>query len=401
MLNTHELEKEINQLNDDLTNAKNAKKKKLIEQNIRKLRDRLTNIKAYEDINVNDIVFNGDRAKLGIVCEKEIQNTLPVIWVDWEGVKISTVATCLTVISKESLKWQWLNIDKEFKSLMAALGEKTRINLEEMILAEGCRDPLVIWKEYNILIDGHNRYSICKKHNLEFSVVQYSFDDRAQVINWIYKNQLGRRNLSQKQVKYYRGKLYNALKQEKGGIRQQLNNELSEGVSFRTIAIGQSVLKPQSTDTSLQIAQDHKVSAKTIRREGKMVEQAEAIAQTLDIEPLEVVERYSAKTIDRLATPPEKPKTSKLPKLEVNQLVKVNSDRTDERLIGHNLSYAVVTKIAGVSCDINIWNNAIANVHSQFLEPVESEKVTLKVCIDKAVLVKLMLFNESLEASLW
>lgn len=38
--------------------------------------------------------------------------------------------------------------------------------LERSILAEGCRDALVLWGD--VLVDGHNRYGICQKHGLPF-----------------------------------------------------------------------------------------------------------------------------------------------------------------------------------------------------------------------------------------
>ena len=42
--------------------------------------------------------------------------------------------------------------------------------LERSILAEGCRDALVLWGD--VLVDGHNRYGICQKHGLPFQTVQ-------------------------------------------------------------------------------------------------------------------------------------------------------------------------------------------------------------------------------------
>jgi hypothetical protein len=48
--------------------------------------------------------------------------------------------------------------------------------------------------EWN-LVDGHNRHTICTKHNLQFNVVEMPFDSRNDVCIWIIQNQLGRRNL--------------------------------------------------------------------------------------------------------------------------------------------------------------------------------------------------------------
>ena len=45
---------------------------------------------------------------MGVVTAKEIQNQLPVIWVDWNGHTTSCVPTALTVIPPKQLEWQWI-----------------------------------------------------------------------------------------------------------------------------------------------------------------------------------------------------------------------------------------------------------------------------------------------------
>lgn len=88
-------------------------------------------------------------------------------------------------------------IDKEFEQLIPPLTEEEYKGLEASILAEGCRDPLVTWHVIGeILIDGHNRYKICTKHNIPFTTVSKDFASRDEVLLWIMRNQLSRRNLS-------------------------------------------------------------------------------------------------------------------------------------------------------------------------------------------------------------
>jgi len=55
-------------------------------------------------------------------------------------------------------------IDREFHDLIPSLTSEELILLEESIIKEGCRDPLVIWQD--IILDGHNRYEICNRHCL-------------------------------------------------------------------------------------------------------------------------------------------------------------------------------------------------------------------------------------------
>lgn len=86
-----------------------------------------------------------------------------------------------------------MRIDPEFKSLIPPLTTEEYAGLEESILAEGCRDALIVWGD--ILIDGHNRYEICTSHGIPFQTTELFFASRNDVIAWIIKNQFGRRNL--------------------------------------------------------------------------------------------------------------------------------------------------------------------------------------------------------------
>lgn len=86
-----------------------------------------------------------------------------------------------------------ISIDTEFKNLIPPLTAEEYAGLEESILNEGCRDAIVLWGE--TIIDGHNRFEICIKRHIPFNTVQMEFDSRADVVEWIIKNQFGRRNL--------------------------------------------------------------------------------------------------------------------------------------------------------------------------------------------------------------
>ena len=85
-------------------------------------------------------------------------------------------------------------IDEELQNLIPALTDEEFKGLEASIIAEGCRDALVVWGD--ILVDGHNRYRICKEHNLPFKTVQKEFLNRDEVKLWIIDNQLSRRNIN-------------------------------------------------------------------------------------------------------------------------------------------------------------------------------------------------------------
>lgn len=99
-----------------------------------------------------------------------------------------------------------LKVDKEFKELLPVLTPEELENLENSILQYGMLDPIKIWQEPDtgelIIIDGHNRYNILKKHDIEWHSWQdYKIMDdletREDVKQWMLEQQLGRRNLTE------------------------------------------------------------------------------------------------------------------------------------------------------------------------------------------------------------
>ena len=88
-----------------------------------------------------------------------------------------------------------LKIDPEFQSQIPPLTDDEFKQLEENILKEGkLLSPLIVWN--NTLVDGHNRYEIVQEHpEISFSTMPLPFESREEVLAWICKNQLGRRNL--------------------------------------------------------------------------------------------------------------------------------------------------------------------------------------------------------------
>lgn len=86
-----------------------------------------------------------------------------------------------------------IKIDSEFKALIPPLKADEYAQLEANILADGCRDALVVWD--GVLIDGHNRFEICTRHGIEFDTVEMAFDSAAHARVWMRSNQAGRRNL--------------------------------------------------------------------------------------------------------------------------------------------------------------------------------------------------------------
>ncbi|EED66366.1 plasmid replication/partition related protein [Comamonas testosteroni] len=88
-----------------------------------------------------------------------------------------------------------LKIDEGLKAYIDPLTPDEHESLERSILAEGCRDSLVVWGD--LLIDGHNRYGICRKHGLPYNTVQATqFKNMDDVHLWMIDQHLGRRSVS-------------------------------------------------------------------------------------------------------------------------------------------------------------------------------------------------------------
>ena len=141
-----------------------------------------------------------------------------------------------------------LTINSQFQHLIPQPSKEELTLLEQSLLEDGCRDSIIIWN--NTIVDGHNRYSICKKHNLPFKTESKSFDSEEEAEIWIIKNQLSRRNLTDQQRTYFLGRLYGQHKKQHGGDRK---------------ASGQN----EHLKTSDLLAEQHNVSASTVKRAGK------------------------------------------------------------------------------------------------------------------------------------
>ena len=84
----------------------------------------------------------------------------------------------------------------ELKAYIDPLTPDEHDALERSILAEGCRDALVLWGD--VLVDGHNRYGICQQHGLPFQTVQNTrFQSMEDVHLWMIDQHLGRRSVSE------------------------------------------------------------------------------------------------------------------------------------------------------------------------------------------------------------
>lgn len=215
--------------------------------------------------------------------------------IDFKTQMKSNVTQTVTsgLISNEIVK-QKIVILEELKNLIQPLQEEEFQGLEKNIIENGCKDSLIIWQttekiinpdsiiddETFVLIDGHNRYEICQIYHISFNIVLMFFASLQEAKNYMLDLQMGRRNLSQTQMAYYRGLRYNNEK-----ITSKLDNFNKD-------------IKDEKTST--KIAKQFNVDEKTIRRDGEFASGLEMLSPEFKQEVLSGRKKVSKKTVQQL-----------------------------------------------------------------------------------------------------
>lgn len=157
-----------------------------------------------------------------------------------------------------------IKINVDFENLIPKLTLDQFTQLEENMVKEGrARNPLVIWKGHDTLVDGHNRLRVLKAHpELGWTFLEQDFSDVDEIKEWIIKNALGTRNLTEMQSTELRGRLYNMRKSKRGGFKKSTpqNGEL----------------KGRTRGVSEQIANELGVSHHAIETAGNFVDGLDA-----------------------------------------------------------------------------------------------------------------------------
>lgn len=239
----------------------------------------------------------------------------------------------------------------ELQAFIRPLTDEQFGQLEQNIRAHGCQDALILWEtsEYDlgrgeselsvyVLVDGHNRYRICKQNGIDFKIMLKTFENIEAVKEYMIDLQIGRRNLTLEEESYYRGLKYNAQK-GKRGVALQLTQE---GRGEEVVNIAES------------LAEEFNVTSRTIKNDGKFASGLNKLSNELRQEVLQGKSKISKKEIQALADSDYKensirslseisnetmsnenilPKTEKL-MAEVKKMAeKIDSKKACERLI--------------------------------------------------------------------
>jgi len=161
-----------------------------------------------------------------------------------------------------------LQINPEFKKLIPALTVDEFQQLEANCLAEGIRDAIVVWNGY--ILDGHNRYEIANKHGLQYRTVEKHFESIYDAKDWMFVNQLGRRNLNEIQKTVLIGQRYNNQKQKHGGTGANQHTKEQSGHFGH------------SAKTAEAMAKEYNVGENTIKRDADFATGLEHVTPELE-----------------------------------------------------------------------------------------------------------------------
>jgi len=138
-------------------------------------------------------------------------------------------------------------IDQQFEKWLPATERVTDEELEAGILRDGILDDFKVavfqedGEEMHVLMDGHRRYRVCERLNQLIpldKIVEIEFGDRAAALAWMDGFQFNRRNLTEKQMKVVRARLFTyrheVLKESVGDAESAVAEQT--GVCIRTIA---------------------------------------------------------------------------------------------------------------------------------------------------------------------
>jgi hypothetical protein len=178
-------------------------------------------------------------------------------------------------------------IDPEFEALLPRAPDEVK-KLEECLLAEEPRDPLVVWQGQRKLVDGHTRfrfYALLGRR--DYPVVEMAFADRAAVVAWLYATHYGRRSYSPEMKSYVRGKHYLARKKQHGGARKKAS---AQSGHLKTADV---------------VAAEYGVGRNTVRRDATFAQALDKLADCCGDEVRQKVLSRAAKwthrDVDRLA----------------------------------------------------------------------------------------------------
>lgn len=182
-------------------------------------------------------------------------------------------------------------IDPEFRDKIPAMPQEDFDGLRADIIRDGyVRDPLVVWKEENILLDGHHRWRVIqeKPETLgdKFKVDYKSFPDRWAAIAWICANQLHKHNMTELQRMKLIQEEHDARQKTVGGQVGNKNAQKQSGEIHHFVSDEPEIVKRGSEGKELKtrptIAREHGITESEVK---SAVEVGRGIDRAAKVDP--------------------------------------------------------------------------------------------------------------------
>lgn len=174
------------------------------------------------------------------------------------------------------MKPEDIKIDPELRDYLTPLSEEEEKQLTGALIYEGCLSPLIVEANTGVLLDGHNRYRICKEHKIPFQIKTIQITKKSRQIEFVITNQLSRRNLSKDAFAKLVGDLYNMMKTRSAdspGFKVGHEFEGNRHTKGDNLVGGQIDHQPETKKTAAQrVAEMTNTSERTARREGRLNE---------------------------------------------------------------------------------------------------------------------------------
>lgn len=177
----------------------------------------------------------------------------------------------------------------EMADLLPPLSGEQLAALEQDLLRNGCYSPIIV-NEDLVIVDGHNRQSLCEKHGIPYKMAVFSFEDLLEAKQWALDTQKGRRNLD----KWELGKIALKLKPEVEA-RARANQSAAGGNKYvDETASGNVAESGFSVDTRKELADSVGLGERTMGKVMQIDEHAPtAVKEALDKKELSINQGYN------------------------------------------------------------------------------------------------------------
>ena len=177
----------------------------------------------------------------------------------------------------------------EMAELLPPLTGEQLAALEADLLKNGCYSPIIV-NEDMVIVDGHNRQSLCVKHGIPYKMAVFSFEDLLEAKRWAIENQRGRRNLE----KWELGKIALKLKPEIEA-KAKANQSAAGGDKFGEKPLSATLPEAvSSVDTRKELAEAVGLGERTMGKVMQIDEHAPPIVkEALDSGDLSVNQGYN------------------------------------------------------------------------------------------------------------